>query len=152
MIIKFFHIAIGFIILSLLAPVPLSHAGMSYLCRDENGGESISDYPLDGLTCKELGEIREVTAEEKLEYENERDEKARKELRNTAKRSPLKTCFDNANDFYEEQLKKYCKANGLKEKCRSMPVKVARPLQGAYVQKIDGCIQSYKPAKSHIQK
>jgi hypothetical protein len=132
------------IIFSLFALASFSYAGMSYICVDDKGYDSISDYPLDGQTCKEMGEVREITAEEKLDYEREREEKARKEFRRTAKKSPLKACFENANDFYEEQLKNYCKANGLKESCKSLPFKIGKPVQEKYEQKINECIQSYR--------
>ncbi len=145
--IKKFPPVAGFIILFIAVFASLSDAGMSYICVDDKGGESISDYPLDGLTYTEMGEIREITAEEKQEYERERNEKARKERRNSTKKSPLKACFENANDFYGEELKKYCKANGLKDKCESMAFQSARPVQEAYIRQINICIQTHKTAK-----
>jgi hypothetical protein len=130
------------IIFFLFAFASYTYAGMAYQCVDKKGNNSFSDYPLDGQTCKEMGEIKEITAEEKLDYEMEKEEKARKELRKNAKKSPLKTCFETANDFYEEQLKSYCKENGLRGECKSMPFKVAKPVQRKYIQQVNQCIQS----------
>ena len=130
------------IIFFLFAFASYTYAGTAYQCIDKKGNSSISDYPLDGQTCKEMGEVKEITAEEKLDYGREREEKTKKEIRKTAKKSPLKACFESANDFYEEQLKSYCKENGLREECKSMPFNVAKPVQGKYIQQINQCIQS----------
>jgi len=53
--IKNLQSAVWLIIFFLFAFASYTYAGKAYQCVDKKGNSSISDYPLDGQTCNEIG-------------------------------------------------------------------------------------------------
>jgi hypothetical protein len=52
--------------LSLLATPYFTYAVTYYRCVGKGGDVSVTDYPLDGRTCKAVGPFEEMTDEEKM--------------------------------------------------------------------------------------
>jgi predicted aspartyl protease len=49
------------VVLSVLISPMLIYAGTIYRCLDNDGGETLSDFPVDGQTCTQLGTFEEKT-------------------------------------------------------------------------------------------
>jgi hypothetical protein len=69
------------VIVSVLIAPYFTYAATYYRCVGKGGEVSITDYPLDGATCKVIGAVKEKTAEEKMKEkeESEAEEKRRTE-------------------------------------------------------------------------
>jgi hypothetical protein len=107
-----------FLIIAAIVVTPLlTYAGTFYRCTDKTGSVYISDYPLEGKTCRPSGSFKEVTVDEKMNMEKEAEEKEKKlaeesEKANTAEEERMKSLAD-LEKCYDEAGKRHisCQEN-----------------------------------------
>ena len=101
--------------LSLLDTPYFTYAVTYYRCVGKGGDVSVTEYPLDGKTCKAIGTFEEMTDEEKMKEQSEREEKEKKRTEEYEKRIAEEDAKRKANESLEEC---YASARMRYEKCR----------------------------------
>jgi hypothetical protein len=137
---RLFRIAVFFGIL--LTPFS-TYAGTVYRCVDKEGSVTISDYPLDGKTCKPSGSFTEMTAEEKLSEEKEKESK-----QITVKREAVESEKRKAAEDLQECYKR---ARIHRSECggfftgmdASVMNAIAVQCEDKHLQERDQCLQQY---------
>ena len=119
-----------------------TYAGTIYRCVDREGNEIISDYPLDGLTCKAVSEFTEMTSEEKEQIKKEK----KKKIEKSEKERPLEECLESAEKRYKYNWDKTCKANKLTPSC-NLSTTVSMRLDNNYMNDKNLCAQMYPSQK-----
>jgi len=87
--------------------VPFStYAATYYRCVGKAGGVSIADYPIDGQSCEPVGTIKEMTDEERMKDQKERDEQEKRRTEEYEKRiadeAAKRKNANVLNDCYEK--------------------------------------------------
>ncbi|MHB8907931.1 MAG: DUF4124 domain-containing protein [Syntrophales bacterium] len=100
------------IILAILFMPLFAHAATYYRCVGKGGEVSITDYPLEGQTCKVVGTVKEKTAEERMKEKKESEAREKERAEEDKKRAAdeetqmkaadaLERCYAGARARYE---------------------------------------------------
>lgn len=131
----------------------LAYAGSSFLCVDDKGNESITDYPIDGQNCKVTGELKEMTTEEKLANKKGRSAKEIKrqkefvrEEQKPKEENPYQECLKEVKANYTNYWIDNCHRLGLSAGC-ALPSNVGAALNSAMEAGEKMCFEKYPPSK-----
>lgn len=120
-----FHILISSLAILFVSFTPLAaYAGTFFNCLDSTGNETLSDYPISGKICKEIGSFQGMSKEEADKYYQNREERKDEERK---KRKAANDAQEDKKNFDE------CIANA-REKSRLAQVAYCR-----YLNRPDSC-------------
>jgi hypothetical protein len=105
---------------------------MFYRCIDKNGIEIISDHFLSETTCEPIRSFEEMTDQERVNYEKEKEDREKKRTDEYEKRRVeenaernLNECFQRASKRYREGWDADCRLLNLNSRC-DLPVENAK--------------------------
>jgi hypothetical protein len=120
-----FHLIISSLAILCMSFIPLAaHAGTFFNCVDSMGNETLSDYPVSGKLCKEIGSFQAMSKEESDKYyQNREDRKAeerkKQKAANDAQEDKIKfdECIANARENSRRAQVAYCRYLNRPESC-----------------------------------
>ena len=135
------------IILCLLFTPIFAYAGTFYRCIDANGSEIISDQPLSAKSCEPIMTFKDMTDEERVNYEKEKDAKEKKRADAYEEKSALNECADRALKKHRSSWDKDCSLYKLPPGC-ALPIENAKRWDYNLQEERNQCLQAY-PQKQH---
>ena len=131
------------LILCILITPCITYAGTVYRCVDKDGSITISDYPLDGKTCKPSGSFKEMTEEEKISDEKENKLKEIKEKKEAVEGEKRKA-DDDLQECYERARIHRSECGGFFTGMdASVMNAIVTQCEDKHLQERDQCLQQY---------
>jgi hypothetical protein len=119
------HFIMPLLIILYLLFMPFNaHAATIFVCVDKAGNEIITDSPTEGNICRPVAKSKEMTPQEKIDYEKKREDKQKnreieyeKNKTNEEAKERLSECLQNAKKRFEDNWAGNCNLLNLPFQC-----------------------------------
>ncbi len=136
----FFWIAV---ILTVLLTPFFTFAGTIYHCVDKQGNLTISDYPLDGKTCRPSGSFKEMTDEERMSDEKEKKSKEITQKKEAVEGDKRKAAEDLQECYKRARIRRSECGGFFNGMDASVMNAIATQCEDKRLQERDQCLQQY---------
>lgn len=149
-LINFHFIMASLVILFILFTPFFTYAGTLYRCVDTEGNETATDHLVGGSICKPIDTFKDMTDEERTNYDKEKEVKEKKRTEEYEKLRPgreakrnLDNCFDSAHSRYKAGWDGDCRLLNLYSGC-DLPVENAKRWDYNLQEEKNQCLQLYR--------